>query len=320
MLRRNEITLSGLPGCLGYGYPVSYQYPAGGPVQRGGPAVGGQAPGGGPAVGGRQAMGGGGRRRGRRGRTVAGGVLALAGIALLASGVIVAQGSRSGSAAGSASAQPTLPASALAALQNSTSAWTQIPVVQLFPTTIVSANSDVTWVRLGVAAPASCSTALTSEWSSDPTNPCRVVLRATYINRSRDILATVALIVLPASVTAPSDEWTGLSGAAQAEDYPSSLQTVVQYPVKVTPVPGTLAAHWSDADIQAFNGASNNSFDFVSIVETGTMDGRDVGNLPAHWASERGAAYDQQGWVGPGDDLGTAYANYLFTISGGAAG
>jgi hypothetical protein len=295
---------------------VSYQYPAGAQMQPGGQAISGGAVGGGGISGG--AAGGG--RRGGSGAKLAGVVLAIAGIALLAGGVVMAAGARSASATGSASSQPTLSAAALANLAMSTSAWTQIPVVQLFPTTIVSADSDVTWDRLGVSAPASCSTALASDWSSDPTNPCRVVLRATYTDQTGNILATIAIIVLPTSIEDPSQQWSGLATADQAEDFPTSLQSVVQYPVNVTPVPGTIAAHWNDADIQAFNGANNGSYDFVSVVETGTTDGRDVGDLPAKWASQRGAAYDHQDWVGPGDDLSTAYTNYLFTISGGAAG
>lgn len=284
---------------------MSYQYPMGGQMP------GGQLPHGGHAAGGK-----------RRGRTIAGSVLAVAGVALLAGGAVLAAGSRSAAASAqrSASSQPTLSVAALADLATSPSAWTQIPVVQLFPTTIVSANSDITWVRLGVAAPASCSAALTSSWSSDPMDACRVVLRSTYMVRTRDILATIAIIVTPVSAEDASADWTGLSSADNDEDYPTSLQPVVQYPVNVAPVPGTLAAHWRDADVQAFNGASNGSFDFVSVVETGTIDGRDVGNLPAQWARQRGAAYDQASWVGPGDDLSSAYTNYLFTISGGAAG
>jgi hypothetical protein len=291
---------------------VSYQYP-------GGQAAGdGQYPPGVPPAG-RGAAGHAARaRRGKRARVIAGGVLAVAGVALLAGGVVLAAGGHK--AGRPASSQPTLSAAALAGLATNSAAWTQIPVQQLFPAKIVSSGSDVSWVRLGVSPPASCSTALTSDWSSDPTNPCQEVLRATYTDQARSILATIAIVVLPASIQDPSQQWPGLNGADQAQDYPTSLQSDVQYPVNVMSVPGTPAAHWTDADVQAFNGTNNGSFNFVSIVETGTLDGRAVGDLPAHWASEKGGAFDREDWIGPGDDLSSAYGTYLFNISGGAAG
>jgi len=273
---------------------MSYQFPPAGQMQPGGPASGGPG------------------RRGPGGMAAAVALIA-AGILLLAGGAAVALSG--GGSSASASAQPSLSGTTIEGLSADPSAWTKIPVTQLFPGTITVGSSDTSWVRLGILAPASCASVLTSEWTADPADACLQVLRAVYMDRARSIVATIALIVMPPSLSNPN-VWPGLTAAVSAQDTPARLASSVPYPVRVTGVPGTPAASWSDPDIQAFSSPDSTSYDFQPVVEAGTLDGRDVGSLPAGWVTRTGSKYDRESWFGPANDLMVVYDSYLADLAG----
>jgi hypothetical protein len=279
---------------------MSYQFPPAGQVQ-----PGGQMQPGGPTSGGPG-------RRGPGGMAAAV-VLIAAGILLLTGGVAVALSG--GGSSGSVSAQPSLSGSTIEGLSADPSAWTKIPVTQLFPGTITVGGSDISWVRLGILAPASCASVLTSEWTADTADACSRVLRAVYMDRARSIVATIALIVMPPSLSNPN-VWPGLTAAVSAQDTPARLASSVPYPVRVAGVPGTPAASWSDPDIQAFSSPDSTSYGFQPVVEAGTLDGRDAGRLPAGWVTRTGSKYDRESWFGPANDLMVVYDSYLADLAG----
>jgi hypothetical protein len=239
--------------------------------------------------------------------------LLAAGILLLAGGVAVALSG--GGSSGSPSAQPSLSGSTIEELSADPAAWTKIPVTQLFPGTITVGGSDISWVRLGILAPASCASVLTSEWTADTADACLRVLRAVYMDRARSIVATIALIVMPPSLSSPN-VWPGLPAAVSAQDTPARLASSVPFPVRVAGVPGTPAASWSDQGIQAFSSPESTSYDFQPVVEAGTLDGRDAGSLPAGWVTRTGSKYDRESWFGPANDLMVAYDSYLADLAG----
>jgi hypothetical protein len=196
--------------------------------------------------------------------------------------------------------------------------WETTPVTKLFPGTMTGVNAvgkmpSVVWHRVGVAVPASCQTALSS-----PITGCSTVLRATYVDEARSMVATVAIIVLP-----PAADQTGPdspAGQLQTSLYSAALDQGTQggdgtqFPVNVTPVAGTAAAHWSNADLIGLGAATmENEPDWMAlVVETGSLDGRHTGDLPDPWATQPGGdARDLDSWHVPAQDLASAFSYYI---------
>jgi len=190
------------------------------------------------------------------------------------------------------------------------SSWEARPARQLFPATLAT-EAGVTWDRVGISPPASCAAALASSYASG-SSPCRTVLRATYVDQARSMAATVAIVVAPPSSGDAIGLYTAFSQAAA--NYPATPM-----PVQVTPVPGTAAATWQDAEriglaagglISARNNVAE--YYYALIVETGSLNGRPARSLPGPWGSQPGGdQHDRDGWQAPADALDQYLTSYL---------
>jgi hypothetical protein len=193
------------------------------------------------------------------------------------------------------------------------SAWQARPVTRIFPATLDDGRAGVTWSRVAIASPAPCAAALAAGFTGSGT-PCRTVLRATYTDLARSMAATIAIIVQPPAAGDAEQLDSELSG--------DELSGQVVMPVRVSPVPGTAAATWDNAgrigmDTEGLSprGAYPPGDDYTVVTETGSLDGRTAGNLPAHWAGKAGGdKHDRDGWQLPAVGLADLMAARLSTL------
>ena len=128
--------------------------------------------------------------------------------------------------------------------------WRVLPAGTIFPATVSytvpaaaldgSAGLTLQAQRLGISPPESCSSALSAAAASVlDRSGCSAVLRATYVDASGSMVATVAVAVLPAG-TATGKVVTALRSAAGGTA--GLVQTFA--------VPGTAAAGFGDSERQ----------------------------------------------------------------------
>jgi hypothetical protein len=186
-------------------------------------------------------------------------------------------------------------------------AWEAVPATTLFPTSVDDTYSGIGWNRVALAPPATCAAALTSGWSG---SGCQSVLRATYVDQARSMIATVAVIV--------TDGQAVQFGINLTND---QLQPPPSMVVQAVAAPGTVAANWrTSAGIALFDqtlkSEKDANFDvwddYNVVVQTGSLDGRTAGNLPKPWAAQTyGDKYDLQPWLRPADSLSYIFGTQL---------
>ncbi|MFI1203567.1 hypothetical protein ACH4VR_29745 [Streptomyces sp. NPDC020883] len=185
--------------------------------------------------------------------------------------------------------------------------WRNEPIDKLLPAVVAaksSARADTTdpqraqWHRLGISDQTSCDQGLNNALRAEAKKlGCRGILRATYVDPTGNTLATVALIALPKD-TGPDAMQTFLDD--QQDKAP--LEDLVQ----AYPVPGTLAANWSNAQRNGSAGEASNilHLPMAVVASAGAVDGREAGHLPGKW----GQAYDngkqdRKPWTGAAESL-----------------
>lgn len=187
-----------------------------------------------------------------------------------------------------ATSQPATPATVVLQIAHSAddaarAAWRTQPVDKIFPPTVGHSGDD--YVRLGVALPSGCGVlpaAFTAALAAAaPGTRCVDVLRATYVDSTQTVLATVGIVVVDGTAKARDQvwrQWTPDSDAKNAALMPSVL-----------PVPGTVAAGFADA--QRVTWASQSSENGTSVVYavTAFADGR-PGSTRAQLAAGSGRA------------------------------
>jgi hypothetical protein len=212
----------------------------------------------------------------------------------------------------------------LAQQEAATDEWETVPATSIFPASVTAAVSGIVWNRVGISPPTSCQTALTISFAPNAGAPCQTVLRATYVDQARTIAATVAIIVVPQTGSLPASaeaDWQQPfeQAAAQIADIGNSGDPP-QFPVNVTPVPGTAAAHWTDAGLIGIgaNYLSGGESQWMAlVVEAGSLDGRGVASLPEPWAGESGgAARDRDGWEYPALNLSQTFDQHCDLLFG----
>jgi len=110
--------------------------------------------------------------------------------------------------------------------------------------------------RLAISPVTGCAGALDPAASSVLTRyGCSTVLRATYLDASGSMVATIAVAVLPAS-TAASSAYTVLPGTAAGAPGPA----------RALPVPGTPAAGFGDAERQLSSGVAAGPYVILSTA------------------------------------------------------
>lgn len=175
--------------------------------------------------------------------------------------------------------------------------WTDEPADSIFPETIGGRDGrlgDLTnskhgyWRRLGISPETSCNKGLTAKTLANAERlGCRAVLRATYVDPTGDMVATVAIIVLPEGTTKKQELVEAYEGLEN------------EGAVAPLAVPGTLAAGWKKLDRNGSGlvSTSGDHLPYAVAATTGAVDGRVAGPLPGEWAEDfaEGMA-DKESW------------------------
>jgi hypothetical protein len=143
-----------------------------------------------------------------------------------------------------------------------TSRWQRVPAGQIFPAQLSYmdlAQSTLTLTRIGIAPPANCRRA------ADPavgrllaTAGCVTVLRATYIDETGAVAATIGIAVMRSN-----------AAAARANSDLSSETAGVD----VYTVPGTAAGHFGNADRQLSAELYPGESPYIILDTAGFTDG-----------------------------------------------
>lgn len=190
--------------------------------------------------------------------------------------------------------------------------WSDEPADSIFPDTIGGRDGrlgDLTnpkyayWRRLGISPETSCDKGLTAKTLAQAKQVgCKAVLRATYVDPTGDMVATVALIVLPGGVSKKQE---------LAEAYEGMENEGAVAPLAV---PGTLAAEWKkiDRNGSALASTSGEHLPYAVAATTGAVDGRHAGGLPGDWAEDyvEGMA-DKESWFAEAEILVSMFEAHM---------
>ncbi len=156
-----------------------------------------------------------------------------------------------------------------------TTRWERLPAGKIFPgqlTYLDSAGVSVRLTRSGIARPARCAQAVDAAVARVlVANGCRAVLRASYVDPTGTLVATLGIAVFPSSAAAR---------AAQASSSGSSAG------LDAFTVPGTAASGFGNAQRETFGGAYPQQGPYVILVTAGFTDGRSRTSGPADPALE----------------------------------
>lgn len=211
---------------------------------------------------------------GRTARTVAGSFLCLLGLVGIAGGGALAAHIYSNSQ------------QSIANREYGEAIWSDEPADRIFPATIGGRDGRLgkltnpkyaNWRRLGISPETSCSKGLNGNTGTAAVSlGCKAVLRATYVDPTGDMVATVALIVLPKGDEAKKQELV-----EAFDEVKRSQGAVVPFSVK-----GTLAADWQDRNGAALAQTPGEHMPYAVAVTTGSADGQVAGNLPGDWGDD----------------------------------
>ncbi|WP_327353055.1 hypothetical protein [Streptomyces sp. NBC_01304] len=237
---------------------------------------------------------------GRTARMVVGSLLGLFGVLVLAGGGALAAHAYSNSQ------QP------LANPEYGEAVWSDESPDRVFPATIGNRDSrigDLTnpkyamWHRLGISPDTTCDKGLDGQTlKSAQELGCKAVLRATYVDPSGNMVATVAIVVLPGAETKKQQ-------LAQAfEDLGGNAGAVVPFSV-----PGTLAAHWKDGrNGAALEAPTAEHLPYAVAATTGSVDGRIAATLPGEWGDDDDEIHaDRTSYFAEAELLTRMFKNHL---------
>ena len=192
--------------------------------------------------------------------------------------------------------------------------WRNETTESLFPSTIgnpsdynaeASDKDAAEWNRMGVSEDTSCSAGLSGETKATAKKlGCKAVLRATYVDLTGEMVATVAIIVLPQSGNSAQDMGEFLDDQ-QSEDVPDAA--VVPLTVK-----STLAAKWQANRRNGMGGTGlGGDLPYAVAVTTGAVDGRTSSNLPGDFGKYGGNDTDRQPWMDAAKALSETFKAHL---------
>jgi hypothetical protein len=144
------------------------------------------------------------------------------------------------------------------------SRWQRLPAGQIFPRRLSyldSADISVHLTRSGIARPAGCAQALDPSVAQEMIrNGCRTMLRASYVDSTGTMVATVGIAVFPGSIAA--------ARAAQATSLGDSAG------LDAFSVPGTAASGFGNGQRQTFGGAYPQHGPYIFLASAGFTDAR----------------------------------------------
>ncbi|MFE7314104.1 hypothetical protein ACFU7T_13525 [Streptomyces sp. NPDC057555] len=185
--------------------------------------------------------------------------------------------------------------------------WRNTAVDKLLPDALtpkrdsMSATTDrsrAQWHRLGISEQTGCDDALSGSAAEEAKElGCKGALRATYVDPTGNTVVTVALVALPKG-TDPEAMHGFFSD--HSDEHP------LEDMVRAYPVPGSLAADWSDARRNGSAGdtADDTDLPYALIASAGAVDGRKAGHLPGKFGRTRSdARTDRRAWDGAAQSL-----------------
>ncbi|MBS2961675.1 hypothetical protein KGA66_01355 [Actinocrinis puniceicyclus] len=143
--------------------------------------------------------------------------------------------------------------------------WRTATVEQLLPAAIKREGTE-TYVRLGVNPDQSCAKLPGAFVSALAPDRCAHLLTATYADRTQTVTATVGIVVIGGSSADRLrlfQSWTPDSNADNAAMMPHTY-----------PVPGTVAARFSDSERVAWQSQASSDGTYLVYVVAGFTDGR----------------------------------------------
>ena len=235
------------------------------------------------------------------GRKIAGGLLGLVGaLALLGGGALTAHAY--------SNHQQKLPN-----LTYGEDMWRDEPVDKVFPKSLGGRTGyngglydpeQAIWNRVGISPDTECDKGLTGytlEAAQD--NACKAVLRATYVDTTGNMVATVALVVLP----------EGRPDDGPKEQVRKVFQDNRDIDGAIAPyaVPGTLAAEWHSRNGAYLREAPGQSLPYAIGASIGSVDGHTAGQLPDEWGDLGGQDVDRESWHANAEDLVGLFVGHL---------
>jgi len=193
--------------------------------------------------------------------------------------------------------------------------WRNETVEKLFPATVgntpnytyeVSDKKVAQWSRMGVSQDTSCAKGLSGETKETAEKlGCKAVLRATYVDLTGEMVATVAIVVLPEGGS--GQEMGEYLDKQEHADVPDAA--VVPYAV-----PGTPAAKWRENRRNGMGGYAlgGENLPYAVAVTAGAVDGRTSGNLPGDFGGYGANDEDRKPWM----DAAHAVSEIFYTNLG----
>ncbi|NEW45755.1 hypothetical protein [Nocardia cyriacigeorgica] len=244
---------------------------------------------------------------GGAGRKVLGGILGFVGVLALVGGGVLAENAYSNH-------QQLLPNAAYGE-----NLWRDEPVDKVFPETLGGRTGyggglydpeQAIWNRVGISADTECDKGLTRHTlEAAQTNGCKAVLRATYVDTTANMVATVALIVLPMG-----PEESGPKNKV-ADVYLDNR--LIEGAVAPYAVPDTLAAGWKDRNGSYLHAMYGNEFPYAIGASIGSVDGYVAGELPEEWGELGGQDTDRDAWHANAQDLVDLFSGHLVELKNG---
>lgn len=188
--------------------------------------------------------------------------------------------------------------------------WRNETAGELFPATVgdppnseyeASDEKIAQWRRMGISQETSCSKGLSGETKKTAQQlGCEAVVRATYVDLTGEMVATVAIIVLPKSATDAQEMGEYLQGQS-GEEFPEGAVV----PFKVA---GTLAAKWDESRRNGMGGAGlGGNLPYAVAVTTGAVDGRGAGALPDEFGEYGADVEDRRPWMNAAEALSKSF-------------
>jgi hypothetical protein len=184
-------------------------------------------------------------------------------------------------------------------------AWHNLGATEIFPDHIgehaelVDAASGLdTWYRAGVAEETTCADGFRGQFLEEASRyQCTTLLRATYIDLTDSVAATVAVAVMDKT------------GADALYEYDYDKGRDVGAVLHAYPVEGTPAAGWSDdhavaSDVRPVSSDETDQA-YLMAATVGPLDGRTVAQLPGVWR------YSERKEVEPYFGIATQVASHL---------
>ncbi len=183
--------------------------------------------------------------------------------------------------------------------------WQDEPVDRIFPLTLggggyeakIYDRNQAQWHRMGISQDTACEKALTQhtlEAAQD--NGCKAVLRATYVDPTANMVATVAIVVMPSG---PPEEGPKDKVDAVYGEHRTTEGAIAPYPV-----PGTLAAKWKARNGSFLRAVPGENLPYAVGASIGSVDGYVAGNLPGEYGEfQDDQDMDRESWHANAEEL-----------------